>query len=227
MSPAPEPLTTFERNARTVLEESVRRIDARTRSRLNQARHAALEAAQHAPHGRWRSFTLMPAAGAAAAAVLVAVTLWHRNPGGELPLLEASARRWRTWTCSPTARGWIWWRMATARSTNGLRPRPTMARARADARHKRRLPVLLVARCWRGRPAPTTRTSRRPGSGSRLPRVSGQRRRACRHQPGLSRAGGRSPRPPPAAPAGAAVKPPPAPPAPPPPASAAGVQNNE
>ena len=31
MSPAHEPLTTFERNARTVLEESVRRIDARTR----------------------------------------------------------------------------------------------------------------------------------------------------------------------------------------------------
>jgi hypothetical protein len=30
----------------------------------------------------------MPAAGVAAAAVLVAVTLWHPNPGGELPLLE-------------------------------------------------------------------------------------------------------------------------------------------
>jgi anti-sigma-K factor RskA len=87
MSPAHEPLTTFERNARTVLEESVRRIDARTRSRLNQARHAALEAAQHHRTG-WRSFTLMPAAGVAAVAVLVAVTLWHRNPGGELPLLE-------------------------------------------------------------------------------------------------------------------------------------------
>jgi anti-sigma-K factor RskA len=87
MSPSNEPLTTFERNARTILEESVQRIDARTRSRLNQARHAALEAAQHR-RTRWRSFTLMPAAGVAAVAVLVAVTLWHRNPGGELPLLE-------------------------------------------------------------------------------------------------------------------------------------------
>ncbi len=88
MSPANEPLTTFERNARTILEESVLRIDARTRSRLNQARHAALEAAQGPRRTRWRSFTLMPAAGVAAVAVLVAVTLWHRNPGGELPLLE-------------------------------------------------------------------------------------------------------------------------------------------
>ena len=37
----------------------------------------------------WRSFTLMPAAGAAAAALLVAFTLWHRQPAGELPVLEA------------------------------------------------------------------------------------------------------------------------------------------
>ena len=42
MSPN-EPLTEFERTARRLLEESVARIDGRTRSRLNQARHAALE----------------------------------------------------------------------------------------------------------------------------------------------------------------------------------------
>jgi hypothetical protein len=82
MSPAEEPLTPFERNARTVLAESVLRIDARTRSRLNQARHAALAAA--APRrGFLSSFTLMPAAGAAAA-VLVAVMLWHHQPAGDL-----------------------------------------------------------------------------------------------------------------------------------------------
>ena len=86
-----EPSTEFERNARAVLEESVRRIDGRTRSRLNQARHAALEAAA-APRraGFWRSFALMPAmpaAGAAAAAVLVAIVLWPREPRPELPLL--------------------------------------------------------------------------------------------------------------------------------------------
>jgi hypothetical protein len=80
MSPAEQSLTAFERNARTVLEESVRRIDARTRSRLNQARHAALEAAGKRRRVWWRSFTLMPAAGAVAAALLVALLLWHRGP---------------------------------------------------------------------------------------------------------------------------------------------------
>ena len=86
MSPVDEPVSDFERNARTLLEESVQRIDARTRSRLNQARHAALERAQVPRRGWWRGITLMPAAGAAAAALLVAVTLWHREPGSDLPV---------------------------------------------------------------------------------------------------------------------------------------------
>ncbi|HXB17776.1 MAG TPA: hypothetical protein VNV40_02970 [Steroidobacteraceae bacterium] len=85
MSLGGESLTEFERNARVVLEESVRRIDARTRSRLNQARHAAL-AAGGRRRAWWSSFTLMPAAGAIAAALLVAVVLWHREPAGTQPL---------------------------------------------------------------------------------------------------------------------------------------------
>jgi anti-sigma-K factor RskA len=89
MSPMNEPLTEFERNARVVLEESVSRIDGRTRSRLNQARHAALEVAGARRPAWWRSLTLMPTAGAAAAALLVAVVLWHRQPSGEPPVLEA------------------------------------------------------------------------------------------------------------------------------------------
>jgi hypothetical protein len=89
VSPVEENPSELERNARTVLEESVRRVDARTRSRLNQARHAALEAAQSAHHPRWRSFTFMPAAGAAVAAVLLAVVLWQRHPAGDLPLIES------------------------------------------------------------------------------------------------------------------------------------------
>jgi len=89
MSRPDETLTEFERNARVVLEASLARIDARMRSRLNQARHAALEAAVAARRPWWRGVTLMPAAGAAAAAVLVAVVLWHRHPSGvEPPLLE-------------------------------------------------------------------------------------------------------------------------------------------
>jgi ferric-dicitrate binding protein FerR (iron transport regulator) len=85
MSLVNEPMGDFERNARTVLEASVSRIDARTRSRLNQARHAALEAARRPRRAWWRSLALMPAAGAVAAALLMAVVLWHHQPGGELP----------------------------------------------------------------------------------------------------------------------------------------------
>jgi len=88
VSPVEEHLTEFERNARTVLEESVLRVDARTRSRLNQARHAALEAAQSSP--RWRSFTFMPAAGAAVAAALLAVMLWQHHPASDVPLIEST-----------------------------------------------------------------------------------------------------------------------------------------
>ena len=90
MSAVNEPLTEFERNARAVLEQSLSRIDARTRSRLNQARHAALEAAGARRRAWWRSLTLMPTAGAAAAVLLVAVLLlWHRQPGGEPAVPEA------------------------------------------------------------------------------------------------------------------------------------------
>ena len=59
----------LERRTRTVLEESVARVDARTRSRLNRARQAALEAtARRRPFGR--SMSALPVAGAAAAGVL-------------------------------------------------------------------------------------------------------------------------------------------------------------
>jgi anti-sigma-K factor RskA len=83
------PVTDFEHNARLVLEESVSRIDARTRSRLNQARQLAVEAAAARHRPWWRSFAFMPAAGAATAALLLAVMLWHREPAvSEQPLLE-------------------------------------------------------------------------------------------------------------------------------------------
>jgi len=85
MSTENEALTAFERNARSVLEAGVARIDARTRSRLTQARHAALAAADRSRRPLWRSLTLMPAAGAMAAALLVAVVLWHREPTGQAP----------------------------------------------------------------------------------------------------------------------------------------------
>lgn len=90
MSTENDNLTPFERNARTVLEAGVARIDARTRSRLTQARHAALAAAERR-RPWWRSLTLMPAAGAVAAALLVTVVLWHREPGAAPAPDEAHA----------------------------------------------------------------------------------------------------------------------------------------
>ena len=74
----------FEKRTRELLADSVQRVDGRIRSRLNQARHAALEEAAKRP-SPWRRFSLMPAAGAVAAAVLVAFVLWphsHRGDSG-------------------------------------------------------------------------------------------------------------------------------------------------
>ena len=88
MSPVTSPLTDFERNARRVLEESVARIDARTRSRLNQARQLAVEAAGARRRPWWRSSAFMPAAGAVTAALLLGVMLWHRESVVEPSLLE-------------------------------------------------------------------------------------------------------------------------------------------
>ena len=89
MSPVTTPKTDFERNARAVLEESVSRIEGRTRSRLNQARQAAVSAAGAKQRPWWRSVTLMPAAGAVTAALFVAVMLWQREPTAlETPVLE-------------------------------------------------------------------------------------------------------------------------------------------
>jgi hypothetical protein len=86
---AGEQLTDFERLSRQTLEESALRVDGRVRSRLNQARQAAVEVASARRRPLLsRFFALVPTAGAAAAAVLVAMVLWHRGP--ELPTLEKS-----------------------------------------------------------------------------------------------------------------------------------------
>jgi len=66
----------FEQRARALLEDSVLRVDGRIRSGLNQARHAAVEEASRRP-SVWRRFTLMPAASAVAAAVLLRSCCGH------------------------------------------------------------------------------------------------------------------------------------------------------
>jgi hypothetical protein len=91
MSGQDEQQTDFERLSRQALEESVLRIDGRVRSRLNQARQAAVEAASTRRRPLFsRFFTLVPTAGAAAAAVLVTMVLWHRGPQIELPVVADS-----------------------------------------------------------------------------------------------------------------------------------------
>jgi hypothetical protein len=67
----------FEKRTRELLDESTRRLDGRTQSRLTQARHAALEQSQRPARTRWNLF--LPA-GAAAAAAVLAVFMWVGRP---------------------------------------------------------------------------------------------------------------------------------------------------
>jgi hypothetical protein len=94
----------LEIRSRRILEEGLSRIDARTRSRLNQARQAALAAAVARPSwvarllGPLNRQMLMPATGAAAVAVLVAAfvlsggrhltTAVADNPASALDVLD-------------------------------------------------------------------------------------------------------------------------------------------
>lgn len=81
----------FEHQLQALLEESVQRVGGRARSRLNQARHAALAEAER--RSRWSlplraaawlrlHLMWMPAGGAVAAAALVAFVLWPHVPQG-------------------------------------------------------------------------------------------------------------------------------------------------
>ena len=80
----------FEKRTRELLVDSVQRVDGRIRSRLNQARHAAIEEAGKRP-SMWARFSLMPAVGAVAAAMLVAFVLWPHSHRGD-PGTEGSGR---------------------------------------------------------------------------------------------------------------------------------------
>jgi anti-sigma-K factor RskA len=68
--------TDFEKRTQEVLEDSVGRLDGRTRSRLTQARHAALAQLEQPARHWWRSYV---PAGAAAAVAVLAVVMWT-NP---------------------------------------------------------------------------------------------------------------------------------------------------
>jgi hypothetical protein len=71
----------FERRAAALLKESVDSMDAATRSRLTQARHAAL--AGRAARPGWLDIRVLAPGGAVAAAAVIALVLWGgmgRNP---------------------------------------------------------------------------------------------------------------------------------------------------
>ena len=72
----------FEKRTQEVLEESAGRLDGRTRSRLTQARHAALAQLENPARNWWRSYV---PAGAAAAVAVLAVVLWS-GPAQRLPV---------------------------------------------------------------------------------------------------------------------------------------------
>ena len=66
------------RQAKSLFDDSVEKLDAATLSKLNQGRQRALEELDNArPHGQWSRW--VPATGVAAAAV-VAVVVWQGTP---------------------------------------------------------------------------------------------------------------------------------------------------
>jgi hypothetical protein len=88
--------TPFEQRAAELLRESADSIDAATRSKLTQARHAALENISTRP--AWLDLRFLAPGGAVAAAAVVAMLLWSgvvhgpaRETGGAFDDIELLA----------------------------------------------------------------------------------------------------------------------------------------
>jgi uncharacterized protein DUF3619 len=76
----------FERHAKQTFDRSVRDLDSATRSRLAQARRAALEHADERESRRGWTWSLAPAGAVAASVLAVAFLLWQNGPRPELGL---------------------------------------------------------------------------------------------------------------------------------------------
>jgi hypothetical protein len=75
-----EPLPDFlEERGRRLFEASVENVDMRIRSRLNQARHAALDAAAR-PRPRFLRLPLWTSAAGVTAAGVLAIAIWFGSP---------------------------------------------------------------------------------------------------------------------------------------------------
>lgn len=83
-------LSELELHARAVLQESLQHIDARTRSRLNRGRQAALATLTTSSAARWRGLRLMPLTGGVAAALLFGLLLLNLSPGLLRPKAESA-----------------------------------------------------------------------------------------------------------------------------------------
>jgi hypothetical protein len=79
----------LERRSRALYDESVDNLDMGTRSRLTQARHAALAVAEKPGPARW--LTWVPVYGAVAAVVL-GVALWIGHSGTDRVLATTDSR---------------------------------------------------------------------------------------------------------------------------------------
>jgi hypothetical protein len=71
----------FEERGRRLFDASVERVDMRVRSRLNVARHAALDASRRSRSRFFRAPVWTSAAGVTVAGVL-AVAIWFGGPNG-------------------------------------------------------------------------------------------------------------------------------------------------
>lgn len=79
----------FERRASELLVDSSEHLDGRVRSRLTQARHAALAELQQRQRSSFRVPGFWLPAGAVAAATVLALAVWLRAPSPEAPRLAA------------------------------------------------------------------------------------------------------------------------------------------
>ncbi|MGA2777785.1 MAG: hypothetical protein ABSF94_09510 [Steroidobacteraceae bacterium] len=69
----------FEERGRRLFDASVENIDMRIRSRLNQARHAALEAAER-PRARFLRLPIWTSAAGVTAAGILGIAIWLGSP---------------------------------------------------------------------------------------------------------------------------------------------------
>jgi hypothetical protein len=76
----------FEQHAQRLLDESVTRVSGTVRSRLNQARHAALAELDTRRRSFWRMPSIVAPAGGVAAAAVLAVLLMYRGGEHGLPV---------------------------------------------------------------------------------------------------------------------------------------------